>query len=291
MSDHEGLLARGDTIPKLLLEHARNRPNKTAIREKDLGIWQSWNWREASEQVRAFACALANHGLTRGDKVAIIGDNRPHLYWAMTACQAVGAVPVPVYQDLGADEVRHVFDHAQVRFAIVEDQEQVDKVLAVVGGGDSAVEEASYLTKFASKVHMIHRRDQLRASKIMVTRAMDNPKIEILWNKVVSDVLGEDKITGVRLKDTKSGEESTLDLGGLFMAIGHTPATDFLEGQLELTSKKYIVLTTPFRTNTSVPGVFASGDVADDYYRQAVTSAGAGCMAALDAERWLAARE
>lgn len=154
MSDHEGLLARGDTIPKLLLEHARNRPNKTAIREKDLGIWQSWSWREASDQVRAFACALANHGLTRGDKVAIIGDNRPHLYWAMTACQAVGAVPVPVYQDLGADEVRHVFDHAQVRFAIVEDQEQVDKVLAVVDACPN-VERVIYLDPRGLR-HYVH---------------------------------------------------------------------------------------------------------------------------------------
>ncbi len=131
MSDREDSLAQGDTIPKLLLEQAINRPEKTAIREKDLGIWQSWSWREAAGQVRAIACALSSYGLTRGDKVAIIGDNRPHLYWAMTACQAVGAVPVPVYQDSGADEVRRVFDHAQVRFAIVEDQEQVDKVLAV----------------------------------------------------------------------------------------------------------------------------------------------------------------
>ena len=162
-----------------------------------------------------------------------------------------------------------------------------DKVLAVVGGGDSAVEEASYLTKFASKVHMIHRRDQLRASKIMVTRAMDNPKIEILWNKVVSDVLGEDKITGVRLKDTKSGEESTLELGGLFMAIGHTPATDFLEGQLELDAKKYIKLKDTYRSTTSVEGVFGAGDCVDSVYRQAVTAAGMGCKAAIDAERWL----
>ncbi len=162
-----------------------------------------------------------------------------------------------------------------------------DKVLAVVGGGDSAVEEASYLTKFASKVCMIHRRDELRASKIMAQRAMENPKIELLWNKVVIDVLGDDMITGVQLKDTKSGETSTLEVGGLFAAIGHTPATAFLEGQLELDEKEYIKLADPYRSTTSVEGVFAAGDCVDSVYRQAITAAGMGCKAAIDAERWL----
>jgi len=162
-----------------------------------------------------------------------------------------------------------------------------DQVLAVVGGGDSAVEEASYLTKFAGKVHMIHRRDELRASKIMAQRALDNPKIDILWNKVVVDVLGDEKITGVKLKDTKTDEESDLDVGGLFMAIGHTPATEFLEGQLELDEKHYIKLADPYRSTTSVEGVFGAGDCVDSVYRQAVTAAGMGCKAAIDAERWL----
>ncbi len=163
-----------------------------------------------------------------------------------------------------------------------------DKVLAVVGGGDSAVEEASYLTKFASKVCMIHRRDELRASKIMAKRAMDNPKIEILWNKIPVDVLGDDMISAVRLKDTKTGDESNLEVGGLFLAIGHTPATGFLEGQLELDEKKYIKLAEPYRSTTSVEGVFGAGDCVDSTYRQAITAAGMGCKAALDAERWLA---
>jgi len=163
-----------------------------------------------------------------------------------------------------------------------------DKVLAVVGGGDSAVEEGTYLTKFAAKVYMIHRRDQLRASKIMVQRALDNPKIAILWNKVVLDVLGHDRITGLRLKDTKTDEESTLQVGGLFAAIGHTPATDFLAGQLELDAKKYIKLKDTYLSHTSVEGVFAAGDCVDSVYRQAVTAAGMGCKAAIDAERWLA---
>ncbi len=163
-----------------------------------------------------------------------------------------------------------------------------DQPLGVVGGGDSAVEEATYLTKFASRVYMIHRRDALRASKIMQERALHHPKIEMLWNQVVTNVLGGDMITGVRLKDTVSGAESTRALGGLFLAIGHTPATDFLEGQLELDAKKYIKLRDAYRTTTSVEGVFAAGDVVDSVYRQAVTAAGMGCKAAIDAERWLA---
>jgi thioredoxin reductase (NADPH) len=167
-----------------------------------------------------------------------------------------------------------------------------NKPLAVVGGGDSAVEEADYLTKFASKVYMIHRRDELRASKIMAQRALKNPKIEILWHRVVEEILGDDAqgVTGIRLRSTADEPELTVPVAGVFMAIGHTPNTRFLEGHLDLTAKKYIQLTTPARTYTSVEGVFAAGDVADDYYRQAITSAGAGCMAALDAERWLAAK-
>ncbi len=163
-----------------------------------------------------------------------------------------------------------------------------NKELAVVGGGDSAVEEASYLTKFASKVHMIHRRDQLRASKIMAQRAHDNPKIAFQWNKTVVDVLGDQAITAVRLKDTGTGAISDLPVGGLFVAIGHTPATKFLNGQLELDAKGYIKLKDPYRSTTSVDGVFVAGDCADSVYRQAITAAGMGCKAAIDAERWLA---
>ena len=162
-----------------------------------------------------------------------------------------------------------------------------NKELAVVGGGDSAVEEATYLTKFGSKVHMIHRRDELRASKIMVQRAHDNPKIQFQWNKVVTDVLGDQSISGLKLKDTVTGAESTLPVGGLFVAIGHTPATQFLEGQLPLDSKGYIILKDPARSTTAIDGVFASGDCVDSIYRQAVTAAGMGCKAAIDAERWL----
>jgi thioredoxin reductase (NADPH) len=167
-----------------------------------------------------------------------------------------------------------------------------NKPLAVVGGGDSAVEEADYLSKFASTVYMIHRRAELRASKIMARRALENPKIKVLWNRTLAEVLGNDKegVTGVRLASTAGEPELIQDVSGLFLAIGHTPNTAFLKGKLELTEKKYIRWTTPSRTYTSVEGVFAAGDVADDYYRQAITAAGSGCMAALDAERWLAAQ-
>ena len=165
-----------------------------------------------------------------------------------------------------------------------------DEVLAVVGGGDSAMEEALYASKFASKVYIIHRRDELRASRVMAQRALEHPKIEVLWNKVVTDVLGEDQIQGVALRDTVTGETSQLDVGGLFVAIGHTPNTGFLEDQLDLTESGYIKVES-WRTATSVDGVFAAGDVMDDFYRQAVTAAGTGCMAALEAERWLSHQE
>ena len=162
--------------------------------------------------------------------------------------------------------------------------------LVVVGGGDSAVEEATYLSKFASRVHLVHRRDALRASKIMAQRALDNPKIQIHFNTALAEVLGDDAkgVTGVRLEGTAGGGAETLPVAGVFLAIGHTPNTAFLAGQLELTPKKYIVWKQHFRTATSVEGVFAAGDVADDYYRQAISAAGTGCMSALDAERWLA---
>ncbi len=163
-----------------------------------------------------------------------------------------------------------------------------NKRLAVVGGGDSAMEEALYLSKYASEVVILHRRDALRASAIMADRVLAHEKIRVEWNTVVTDVLGDEEITGLRLQDTETGEERTLDVGGLFVAIGHTPNTEFLQGHLDLTHHGYVMTTQAWRTGTSVEGVFAAGDVMDDYYRQAITAAGTGCMAALDAERWLA---
>lgn len=164
-----------------------------------------------------------------------------------------------------------------------------DKVIAVVGGGDSAMEEATFLTRFASKVYLIHRRDQFRASKIMIKKAEENPKIEFVLDTVLEDILGEDKVTGLKLKNKKTGEISELELSGVFMAIGHTPSTELFKDILNVNDKGYI-LTSENKdqlTATNIPGVFACGDVQDSNYRQAVTAAGSGCMAALDAERYL----
>jgi thioredoxin reductase (NADPH) len=165
-----------------------------------------------------------------------------------------------------------------------------NKPLVVVGGGDSAMEEASYLTKFASTVYIIHRRGEFRASKIMAQRVLENPKIQVKWHAAVEEVLGDDTggVTGVKIKQTQPQGTETLEAAGMFCAIGHTPNTDFLNGQIKTDDKGYVIWTEHFRTCTSVEGVFAAGDVADSYYRQAITSAGTGCMAALDAERWLA---
>lgn len=165
-----------------------------------------------------------------------------------------------------------------------------DNPLVVVGGGDSAMEESTYLAKFASQVYIVHRRDEFRASKIMAQRALDNEKITVKWNSTIDEVLGTDEtgVTGVRLRNTLDDSQTEeLEATGYFAAIGHTPNTDFLDGQLDTNEAGYVRWTVPFRSNTSVEGVFAAGDVADDNYRQAVTAAGTGCMAALDAERWL----
>jgi Thioredoxin reductase len=162
-----------------------------------------------------------------------------------------------------------------------------DRELVVVGGGDTAMEEATFLTKFASKVTIVHRRDEFRASPIMVDRALANPKIEVVWDTVVDEILGDDAVTGVTLRNVGTGEQSGLRTDGVFMAIGHTPNTTLFEGQLQL-QDGYILVEEP-RTTTNVDGVFAAGDVTDTIYRQAVTAAGQGCKAAIDAERFLEA--
>ncbi|MCL1694061.1 MAG: thioredoxin-disulfide reductase [Actinomycetia bacterium] len=161
-----------------------------------------------------------------------------------------------------------------------------DREIAIVGGGDSAMEEAIFLTKFASKVTILHRRDEFRASKIMAQRAIDHPKIEVLWNTTIEEVLGDDLVTGLRVRNVLTEEESVLPVEGFFLAIGHDPNTKIFQGQLDLDSSEYIS-TEGGSTETSVEGVFAAGDVVDHYYQQAVTAAGMGCQAAIDVEHWL----
>jgi thioredoxin reductase (NADPH) len=161
-----------------------------------------------------------------------------------------------------------------------------DRDLVVVGGGDTAMEESNFLTKFAKKVSIVHRRDEFRASKIMQDRALSNPKVDVIWDTEVDEVSGDDAVTGVKLRNVGSGDVTDFATDGVFMAIGHTPNTQLFEGQLELTSNGYILIEEP-TTKTSIPGVFAAGDVTDSIYRQAVTAAGQGCKAAMDAERFL----
>ena len=163
-----------------------------------------------------------------------------------------------------------------------------EKEVLVIGGGDSAAEEAIFLTKFASKVTIVHRRDEFRASKIMADRVLNNEKIDIMWNSAVEDIYGakDTGVTGVKIKDTISGDLRDVSCDGIFMAIGHVPNTNIFKGQIDLNEKGYIT-TQPDTTNTNVPGVFACGDVQDQVYRQAITAAGTGCMSAIDAERWL----
>ena len=164
-----------------------------------------------------------------------------------------------------------------------------EQEIAVVGGGDSAVEEATFLTRFASKVYLIHRRSELRASRIMQQRAMNDKKIEFVWNSEVAEILGEEKVTGLKLKDTVTGQEKNLAITGLFVAIGHEPRSELLNGQIDLDPNGY-VLTKSGSTKTNIEGVFACGDLVDHVYRQAITAAGTGCQAALDAERFLASQ-
>jgi len=190
------------------------------------------------------------------------------------------------YRELGLPKEKELSGHGVSWCATCDGFFFREKVIAVVGGGDSAMEEANFLTKFASKVYIIHRRDSLKASKIMQQRAFDNPKIEFIWNSAVAELRGDAKLEGVVLEDTQTGEKKDLVLDGLFIAIGNDPRVDLVENQVELTPDRFIKV--EGRTSkTSLPGVFASGDVIDPTYRQAITAAGSGCVAALDAEHYL----
>tara|TARA_B100001250_G_scaffold394329_1_gene398090 strand:+ start:15677 stop:16624 length:948 start_codon:yes stop_codon:yes gene_type:complete len=208
-----------------------------------------------------------------------VGDTS---YQAKTAIVSTGAQSLM----LGLPNEERLIGHGLSTCATCDGFFFRDQEIAVVGGGDSAVEEATFLTRFASKVYLVHRRDELRASKIMCERALENPKIEILWNSQVVEIQGDEKLSGVVLQDTVTEDTRVLDIDGLFIAIGHRPNTDLFKGHLKLKDNGYLE-TQPNTSYTEVPGVFACGDVQDDYYRQAITAAGSGCMAAIDAERWL----
>jgi thioredoxin reductase (NADPH) len=194
------------------------------------------------------------------------------------------------YRELGVPGEKRLGGHGVSWCATCDGFFFREQDIAVVGGGDSAMEEATFLTRFAKTVTIIHRRGELRASKIMQERALANPKIQFRWNSEVTEILGENKISGLRLKDTVTGEESTLEAGGLFVAIGHDPRSELFAGQLATDTDGYLLVEQP-STRTGIAGVFACGDVVDRTYRQAVTAAGTGCAAALDAERFLARHE
>ena len=220
--------------------------------------------------------------LKTNPKIVKLGNGES--FEAKTVILATGAA----YRELGLPNEKELSGHGVSWCATCDGFFFREKTIAVVGGGDSAMEEATFLTRFASKVYVIHRRNELKASKIMQDRAKANPKIEFIWNSGVEQLLGEGKLTGVKLKDTVTGAESQLDLDGLFIAIGNDPRVWLVENQLELTEDKFIKVDGR-SSKTSIPGVFACGDVIDPTYRQAITAAGSGCVAALDAEHFISA--
>jgi thioredoxin reductase (NADPH) len=219
--------------------------------------------------------------LTGATKIARVGTTE---YRARAVIIATGSK----WRLLGVPNESRLLGHGVSACATCDGFFFRDQDIAVVGGGDSAMEEATFLTRFAKSVTIIHRRDTLRASKIMQERAFSNDKIRFLWNTGVDDVLGEDRVTGVAIRNLRSGGTSTLDVTGFFLAIGHDPNTAIFAGQLDLDDAGYLLVEAP-STRTKLPGVFACGDAVDHTYRQAITAAGTGCAAALDAERWLAA--
>jgi thioredoxin reductase (NADPH) len=217
--------------------------------------------------------------LTASPKVVKVGDET-HL--AKSVIIATGSK----YRELGLVSEKKLAGHGVSWCATCDGFFFREKDIAVIGGGDSALEEATFLTRFARSVTVVHRRDQLRASKIMQDRAFANDKIRFVWDTQIADILGDDRVTGLRVRSVKTGEETTLDVSGVFVAIGHEPRTELFDGQLDLDDEGYLVVDAP-TTHTNIPGVFGSGDVVDHRYRQAITAAGTGSAAALDAERWL----
>jgi thioredoxin reductase (NADPH) len=243
------------------------------------------------KQAERFGAELVADNVTKVD----FTNGPPHTVWVGNEEIRGDAVIIATGADakwLGLESEEKMKNHGVSACATCDGFFFTGKEIAVVGGGDTAMEEATYLTRHASKVTLIHRRNEFRASKIMQERALKNEKIEVIWDSVVEEVLGEPEtgVTGLRLKNVKTGEENVLEVGGLFIAIGHKPNTDLFVNQLPLDDQGYLIMPNPGNTYTDIPGVFAAGDVRDTVYRQAVTAAGMGCQAAIDAERWLEAQ-
>ena len=238
------------------------------------------------KQASRFGAQLVTDDITEmklDSDVKVLTDGSGNTIKARAVILAMGSA----YKEIGLKNEKRLSGRGVSWCATCDGFFFKEQVIAVVGGGDSAMEEANFLTKFAKKVVLIHRRDQLRASKIMAERAKANPKIEFLFNTEVIDVLGEDKVTGLKLKNTVTGQESDGDFTGLFVAIGHLPRSELVVGQVKTNAEGYVLVESG-STKTNLSGVFASGDLVDFTYRQAITAAGSGCQAALDAERFLA---
>jgi thioredoxin reductase (NADPH) len=237
------------------------------------------------KQVERFDCKIITDDIVEmklTGEIKEVTDGSGNTVKAKAVILAMGSA----YKEIGLPNEKRLSGHGVSWCATCDGFFFRDQVIAVVGGGDSAMEEASFLTKFASKVVLIHRRDTFRASKIMIDRVKANPKIELLMNHEVIDVLGENKVVGLKVKNTLTGEESTKDFTGLFVAIGHIPRSELIVGQVDLNAEGYVNVVGR-STSTNLPGVFACGDLVDFTYRQAITAAGSGCAAALDAERFL----
>jgi thioredoxin reductase (NADPH) len=240
------------------------------------------------KQAERFGAELVADDVTEVDlkatpKLVKAGEDS---YFARTVILATGSS----YRELGVAGEKRLSGHGVSWCATCDGFFFREQDIAVIGGGDSAMEEATFLTRFARSVTIVHRRDTLRASKIMQDRAVSNPKIKFAWDSEVAEVLGEDRVTGLKLRNLNTGQESTLEVTGMFVAIGHDPRSELVTGQLATDADGYILVDQP-TTRTAIEGVFAAGDVVDRTYRQAVTAAGTGCAAALDAERWLADHE
>jgi thioredoxin reductase (NADPH) len=241
------------------------------------------------DQVERFGVTLVTDDVVEVDltgdiKRIVTGSSGEFLARAVILAMGSG------YRELGLENEKRLSGHGVSWCATCDGFFFRNQSIAVVGGGDSAMEEATFLTRFAEKVYVIHRRESLRASRIMAERAQNNPKIEFIWNSEVAQILGEDKLSGLVLRNLITGEQSPLDVTGLFIAIGHDPRSSLVKGQIPLDHEGYVHVEGR-SSRTAVAGVFACGDLVDHTYRQAITAAGSGCAAALDAERWLAAQE